>query len=46
MLKNEKSLMLSILSLSTLTVMAGAAVVPALGIIKAHFSEAALCWYK
>lgn len=33
-----KSLMISILSLSLLTVMAGAAVAPALGIIKEHFA--------
>ena len=33
-----KSLTLSILSLSLLTVMAGAAVAPALGVIRAHFS--------
>ena len=30
----------TILSMSLLTVMAGAAIAPALGIIKAHFSEA------
>lgn len=33
-----KSLTVSILSLSLLTVMAGAAVAPALGVIQAHFS--------
>lgn len=36
----RKKMALSILSLSLLTVMAGAAVAPALGIIKAHFSGA------
>lgn len=35
--KNERMLSVSILSLSLLTVMAGAAVAPALGIIKEHF---------
>lgn len=34
-----KSLMLSILSLSLLTVMAGAAVAPALGVVQAYFSD-------
>lgn len=38
-LNHEKSLTVSILSLSLLTVMAGAAVAPALGIIQAHFSD-------
>lgn len=35
----RKKLTISILSLSLLTVMAGAAVAPALGIIKAHFAD-------
>lgn len=35
---NKKSLTVSILSLSLLTVMAGAAVAPALGVIKEHFA--------
>lgn len=35
----RKNLTVSILSLSLLTVMAGAAVAPALGIIKAHFAD-------
>jgi len=42
MTKNQKSssyLMVSILSLSLLTVMAGAAVAPALGVIQAYFSQ-------
>ena len=34
---NKKSLMTAILSLSLLTVMAGAAVAPALGTIREHF---------
>ena len=34
-----KTLTVSILSLSLLTVMAGAAVAPALGVIQAHFSD-------
>lgn len=37
--KKNKTLLVSILSLSLLTVMAGAAVAPALGIIKAYFSD-------
>ena len=35
-----KRVMATILSMSLLTVMAGAAIAPALGIIKAHFSQA------
>ncbi|MDO4542206.1 MAG: MFS transporter, partial [Bacillota bacterium] len=35
----KRTLTVSILSLSILTVMAGAAVAPALGVIKAHFSH-------
>lgn len=37
--RNPKALAASILSLSLLTVMAGAAVAPALGVISAHFSD-------
>lgn len=37
--KKTKQLTVSILSLSLLTVMAGAAVAPALGVIKAHFAQ-------
>ena len=42
MVKNKvsKRVTATILSMSLLTVMAGAAIAPALGIIKAHFSEA------
>ena len=36
---NQKTLTVSILSLSLLTVMAGAAVAPALGVIKEHFAD-------
>ena len=36
---NQKSLTVSILSLSLLTVMAGAAVAPALGVIKKYFAD-------
>ena len=36
----SKRVTATILSMSLLTVMAGAAIAPALGIIKAHFSEA------
>lgn len=36
---NQKTLTVSILSLSLLTVMAGAAVAPALGVIKAYFAD-------
>lgn len=36
---NGKSLTVSILSLSLLTVMAGAAVAPALGVIRAYFAD-------
>ena len=36
----SKKVTATILSMSLLTVMAGAAIAPALGIIKAHFSEA------
>lgn len=36
---NNRKLMVSILSLSLLTVMAGAAVAPALGVIKAYFAD-------
>lgn len=36
---NQKKLMISILSLSLLTVMAGAAMAPALGVIQAYFSQ-------
>ena len=38
--KTSKKVTATILSMSLLTVMAGAAIAPALGIIKAHFSEA------
>ena len=38
--KVSKRVTATILSMSLLTVMAGAAIAPALGIIKAHFSEA------
>lgn len=38
--RKTKTLAVSILSLSLLTVMAGAAVAPALGVIKAHFTQA------
>ena len=37
--RKSKFLMLAILSLSLLTVMAGAAVAPALGVVKAYFSD-------
>jgi len=37
--KNKKGMMTAILSLSLLTVMAGAAVAPALGTIREHFSD-------
>ena len=36
---SSKQLMVSILSLSLLTVMAGAAVAPALGVIQAYFAD-------
>jgi hypothetical protein len=36
----NKKLTDTILSMSLLTVMAGAAIAPALGVIKAHFAEA------
>ena len=36
----SKKVTATILSMSLLTVMAGAAIAPALGIIKAHFSDA------
>lgn len=36
---NKKNLMTAILSLSLLTVMAGAAVAPALGTIREHFAN-------
>ena len=36
---NQKTLTVSILSLSLLTVMAGAAVAPALGVIKEYFAD-------
>lgn len=39
MKENKKSMTVSILSLSLLTVMAGAAVAPALGIIEKHFAQ-------
>lgn len=39
-MKKKKSLLVSILSLSLLTVMAGAAVAPALGVIRRYFSDA------
>ena len=39
-----KGLAVSILSLSLLTVMAGAAVAPALGVIQAYFSVTRLRW--
>ncbi len=41
MIKVPKTLSAAILSMSLLTVMAGAAIAPALGIIKSHFADTA-----
>jgi hypothetical protein len=39
----KKRLLYTILSISLLTVMAGAAIAPALGVISAHFAAGILC---